>query len=75
MVRWLRENPLDAIKAILAVVAVTFAAGVAWASINARIAELEADVPSLVRDVREVRDTVRFLCVVTPGCLPASPSP
>lgn len=75
MIKWLRENPLDAGKAVIAVVACVFAAGVAWASIEARLSELEADVPAIARDVRETRDTVRYLCVVTPGCLPASPHP
>lgn len=75
MLRWFKDNPLDVIKGAIAVIAVCFAAGVAWASINARIAELEADVPAIARDVREIRDAVRFLCAVTPGCAAASPLP
>lgn len=72
MLRWIRENPMDAVKALVGVIAVVFSAGVAYASLDSRIAHLEKDFPPLQSDVREVRDTVRLLCFVTPGCAGAS---
>lgn len=68
MLTWVKQNPMDAIKAGIGIVVVVFTAGVAWASLDGRIRALEEDVPPLKADVRETRDMVRVLCTLTPGC-------
>lgn len=68
MLSWIKQNPIDAAKAIIGILVVCFTAGVAWASLDARITHLEEDIPPLKSDVRETRDMVRVLCALTPGC-------
>lgn len=75
MLKWIAANPLDALKVAASIVAVCFAAGVAWAQIDARLDTIETALPALVSDVRETRDMVRELCAVTPACSGASPRP
>ena len=68
MMSWIKQNPLDAIKAFIGIVVVVFTAGVAWASLDNRISHLEEEAAPLKDDVRETRDMVRVLCTLTPGC-------
>ncbi len=75
MIAWIKANPIEAIKAAIAAFAALFAAGVAWASLDARISHLEEEAAPLKDDVRATRDMVRFLCSVTPGCPEASRIP
>jgi hypothetical protein len=75
LLAWIKANPADAVRAAVASFVALFAAGAAWASLDARIATLEKAAPGLAEDVRVTRDMVRFICSVTPGCPDASRIP